>query len=208
MRVGLDFDGVIADTIPSMISYARNHLGVNLRPEDCVVPGGPQRLGTEGYRELVRVTHETPFSLTFQPTRGAVEWLPRIAAEHELVLVTARHQEAFTNAERWLDAHGFASCFAARHSSGTAAKSVVVELLSLDCYVDDLIPTFIDWPLAVTSLLWDAPYNRSRAVGPRVQRIAGWNELKDWITVGGPHAAKFGSSQGVQSADSAAPASE
>jgi len=182
VRVGLDFDGVIADTIPSMIVYARERLGLELLPQECVAPGGPIRLGTEAYRELVRVTHTTPFALTFSPTEGTRKWLPRLAADHDLVIVTARESEALANAELWLKAFGLASCIAEVHSSFGPTKSALAIDLRLDCFVDDLATTFESWPAQVSSLLWDASYNRLGHLPDRVERIDGWSGLSGWLS--------------------------
>lgn len=181
VRIGLDFDGVIADTIPSMVAYAREHMQLDLLPEECVTPGGPLRLGVDAYREFVRATHATPFALAFRPTNGTLDSLPRLGREHDLVIVTARESAALDNAKRWLDDLGLARCIAAVHSSFGPTKSKLVGTLDLDCFVDDIPSTFEAWPGGVSSLLWDASYNRSVSPPASVERIHGWSGLAAWL---------------------------
>ncbi len=177
MRVGLDFDGVIADTIPAMIAYARAHLGIELRPSDCIVPGGIERLGLERYRQLVAATHETDYSLTFEPTAGALDALPSLAGRHQMFIVTARQGDAFANAEHWLDSRGLRACFAAVRSSAGPAKATLVDELGLDCFVDDVPRTFRNWSAKAWPILWHAEHNREYLAKSPVSRVAGWEAL-------------------------------
>jgi 5'(3')-deoxyribonucleotidase len=177
VRVGLDFDGVIADTIPAMILYARQHVGLELEPRDCVMPGGVARLGLAVYRHLVEVTHATSYALTFGPTAGALEAIPELARHHDLFVVTARSKESFANAEQWLDQRGLSACFVSVYSSGGPAKSEVVEALGLDCFVDDAPRTFEGWRSTARPVLWHTDYNESHHVTPPMIRVRDWTEL-------------------------------
>ena len=127
------------------------------------------------------MTHTTPFALTFDPTEGTRDWLPRLAVDHDLVIVTARESEALANAERWLDALGLTPCITEIHSSFGPTKSALAGDLNLDCFVDDLATTFEAWPAKIPSLLWDASYNRSDQLPIHVERIDGWPGLADWL---------------------------
>ncbi len=177
MRVGLDFDGVIADTIPAMRAYARDRHGLELAPSECVMPAGPERLGLDAYRQLVADTHETEYRLTFPLTLGATDGLRALARRHDLFVVTARHSGSLENAVRWLELNGLADCFSDVRSSVGPAKSELVATLELDCFVDDMPMTFQTWSANAAPLLWDADYNRNLKVEQRVRRVTGWAEL-------------------------------
>lgn len=181
MRLGLDFDGVIADTIPAMIAYARLRLGIELTPTECIVPEGIERLGVVPYRALVAATHDTTYSLTFEPTAGATEGLRSLAKRHELFIVTAREGAAFANAERWIEAHGLRTCFAAVRSSAGPRKSQMVDDLRLECFVDDVPRTFRNWSARAWPLLWTAEHNRDHPVEAPTVRVAGWEELAELL---------------------------
>lgn len=97
MRVGLDFDGVISDTIPPMIEFARMTHGIELSPFDCVAPSGPAGLEMDAWLQFIADTHATPYALSIPAVDGAVAARRWLSVSHELVVVTAFRGNAFEN---------------------------------------------------------------------------------------------------------------
>lgn len=181
MRIGLDFDGVIADTIPAMVSYARERMGLEVEPRDCIVPRGIERLGIETYRQLVAETHDSDYALGFQPTHGAYAALRDMAAVHELYIVTARAGPAFANAMRWLESHGIDGYFADVQSSAEMRKTELADRLVFDWFVDDVPETFRDWSANAIPALWHTDYNSHIDVAAPIKRVHGWPALVELL---------------------------
>lgn len=177
MRVGLDFDGVICDTIAAMIAYASATRGLTLAPLDCIGPAGPAGLDAEQFVRLVEDTHRTEYALRMLPVAGAIEALQQIARDHDLLIVTARREAAFENAKRWAAQFGLTPVIREFVSTAGTTTASAAATLALDVLVDDL-PQHLDrLPPRVTPVLWHASYNAEVVVVPPMVRVERWQEL-------------------------------
>lgn len=181
MRVGLDFDGVISDTIPSMIEFARVTHGLHLSPLDCVAPDGPAGLGSEVWLRLITDTHATPYALSMPPMFGTADGLARLSDRHEVVVVTARRGGALENTRIWLDHHGLAGHVADIVSSAGKTKADIAHELGLALLVDDVIENLHGLCGPVVPVLWDAIYNRDALVDTWIRRVSGWSDVTDLV---------------------------
>ena len=59
MRLGIDFDGTIADTTDAKIRYALERFGETVTPIETYSEDGMRRLGEERFREMVEASHAT-----------------------------------------------------------------------------------------------------------------------------------------------------
>ncbi|MDA0366718.1 MAG: hypothetical protein O3B31_13395 [Chloroflexi bacterium] len=176
MRIGLDFDGVITDTVGAMVTYAAN-AGLVLAPRDCIAPHGPAGLEPLDFETLVAATHETDYSLSFLPMAGAVEALAHLAEQHEVVVLTARRGAALDYAMRWSEAAGVRTFIRHFVSSDGHTKAAIAGPLGLDVLVDDLPGNLLGLPSSVRPLLWATDYNDQAETSPRVRRLSNWGEL-------------------------------
>ena len=185
MRIGIDFDGVLADTMPAMVSYAAQHLGITLSEAECMRPEGPIRLGEAGYVALVRNTHETAYALTFAATDGAFEALQRLSETHEVFVVTNRAGAALARAEEWLTARSMRSMLSdlVSASAGTG-KVEAARRLGLDVLLDDWPENLVGLDAATRPVLWSASYNLDAPLPSRVRRVHGWSAFAEAIDRG------------------------
>lgn len=184
MRLGLDFDGVISDTIPQMIAFARTEHDLELSPFDCVAPGGPAGLTPDVWLQLIADTHNTPYALSMPPTFGAVPALRDLSVRHEVVIVTARRGEALANSEAWLEQAGLGACVRSIVSSAGRTKADVADELGLAALVDDVLENLRDLHGEAHPILWDAVYNRDVPTDSRVRRVHGWADLAALLRAG------------------------
>lgn len=177
MRIGVDFDGVVCDTIAAMITYAADTHGLELTPSDCIAANGPAGLDVATFVRLVEDTHRTEYALRMQPVDGAIDALRQMARDHELFIVTARREAAFAYAQRWVSQFGIASLIREFVSTAGTTKSAVCTALALDMLIDDLPHHLDGLPVGVTPVLWGTAYNTGAPIVAPMVRAEDWRHV-------------------------------
>ncbi len=167
LRLGIDFDGVISDTIAAMIDYASAVHGIDLAPHECLVPAGPARLGVEAYQALIADAHGTEYALGMPAIPGALEAIADHGARRDAVIVTARGGSAFDHTSTWLARAGLRDVLQDVVSSRGVTKAEVATRLGLDVLLDDVPANPQDLPRSVVPASWSAVYNDALPVGRR-----------------------------------------
>jgi len=183
MRIGLDLDGVIVDSIGSWVRVLNREAGTAFRPGDL-----PDPYATP---ELARVAdrHELEMLIAPPAMAGVAPVLERLgAAGHELVVITARAPRLRRLTEAWLAYQGLAVDrlhFLAGGSKAPAARAERLDLMVEDAPHNALALAAAGVPV----LLFAAPYNAGlrRAL---VEPCAGWPAVLG--AVGGGGAERFG----------------
>jgi uncharacterized HAD superfamily protein len=173
MRIGLDFDGTIADITWAKVRYAREAFGVDLAPEQTARPSAEPVLGRERYDDLVRVVHGSDLSLEMPPMPGALEVIDRLTVDHELIVVTARLDDEALLARQWLQAHEVPVSDLVHTARGSKADAC--RALDIRVHLDDLPRVFADIDHARTlPALIDTPYNRTQSRLAHVRVVEHW----------------------------------
>lgn len=176
MRVGIDFDGVLCDTMTAMIAYGAGH-GLRLTPRDCIGAGGPAGLTAAQFVRLVEDTHRTAYALEMAPIDGAIEAMHDIGRDHDLFIVTARRDAAYENAQRWVAQFGLTPLIREFVSTAGTTKAAICQTHSLDVLIDDFPQHLDGLPTAVLPILWHAEYNAEAAIVPPMERVTHWAAL-------------------------------
>lgn len=175
LRIGLDFDGTIADITWAKQQYAREAFGVELPAEATWGAAGREVLGEERYAELVEAVHGTSLSVEMPPMPGAVETMRRLGEQHELYVVTARLDHEAELALEWLERHGlrvdgfFHTC--------RGSKAVHCIDLGLSVHLDDSPVVLEDLGDTLPALI-DAPYNRTLPRHERIRTVEHWRAFE------------------------------
>ena len=191
LRVGIDVDEVIADSVAVYLPTLNDLFGRTLTRDD-----------------LTRYQFEETFVLSpaemkafwksfssgggwerIRPVPGAAEALGRLRARHEVVVVTGRPEEHVgERTRRWLAAHAIphdSLVFRGETDKEAAVRRATDDGRGLDVLVED------HWAFAeavaehgVPVLLVDCPWNRSAPAHPLVRRVGGLVEAIDSILTG------------------------
>jgi uncharacterized HAD superfamily protein len=178
LKIGLDFDGVIADTTALKIEQAKKIYNVeipaHLFKEQIVVEQGI--MTREQYRALMGVVCGTPeVGLRMAEVPGAVEKIKLFAdAGHDLTVITAREGSELEVAQEWCKQRGLTLKFI---STGYG-KEKTEPARGLDVYLDDG-PGHCEQLAAVVPhvflLTWN--YNKDVSVPSAVTRVTSWQEF-------------------------------
>ena len=133
-RLGIDLDGVVADFNAGWISRYNEHFGTELTPEHVDVWDAPTLLThftdmSEFWRWARTSGEGASIFRILQPYRGAVEALDRLAASHDIVIVTTKPRFAVHDTFEWL----------AEHRIPTTEVHIVDDKTTVECdvYLDD-----------------------------------------------------------------------
>lgn len=181
MKIGLDFDGVIADCGKLKHDGAKKFYGVDIPPakfkKEIVV--GEKYLTAEQYRELQRIIYRTrETGLLVESVDGALHYVPRLVIEGNAVLIiTSRNREVKLEiAKEWF-AHQFQGLpldFISVGPHNSKARAAA----GLDLYVDDdLGKLALLVGVVPHRFLFSWGYNASIDAGSIARRVASWEEL-------------------------------
>ena len=191
LRIGIDFDGVIADPTREKIAFAKKYLGVDLRPENCTTRKAEKLYG-KAYAHLLLPSLEYGPAITqFKPTPSCAKALTSLIDQgHYLVIITTLGKEKLPFAKQFLSKHGIPYSHWAsidpevvgKESQEYGNKQYICERLNMQVMVDDDIRNLK--PMSRSGkllLLFDQPWNRDMAPAGDIFRVYGWEEALDKI---------------------------
>jgi uncharacterized HAD superfamily protein len=178
MRIGLDFDGVIADTSSLKQEQAKLRYGVDIPTEifkeKLVVGRGILTL--EQYRSLMRsVCGTREIGLRMAPIGNSVDSLKSLQREgHDLLIITSREDSELEVARDWLAERGISIDFL----SVGYGKDKVSAAEGLGAYIDDDLNKLLPLLNRVPRLfLLNRDYNATDEAPSGIARIDGWDEF-------------------------------
>ncbi|MFA6006962.1 MAG: hypothetical protein WC764_04545 [Candidatus Paceibacterota bacterium] len=178
MNIGLDFDGVIANT-GFIKSLAAKRLFQKELPISCVktsVAIANNILTDEQYKILRREIYDNYSWLVETPaiSKSIESMNALIKSGHKLEIITARFPEGREHIESWLAKHSInvpLTCVGYGVSKAQSAKD-------LDIFVEDDAKNLVGLIKYVPKLfLFDQPYNLDEEVPMEIGRAKDWDDL-------------------------------
>jgi len=177
LKIGLDIDGVVADSFPIFRRELNKHYGKDISRIDNYDMSKVYDVGWGDISAFFDQNVEYLFSEP-KPMKGSVEtilfWLK---AGHEIVFVTARKcgfEEKITM--EWLKKNNIP--YEKTVFAGGASKTFAVREFSLDIFIDDFVSNALEIAaMSVPVLLLDAPYNQGK-LPQGIKRCYNWEEIR------------------------------
>jgi hypothetical protein len=136
MRIGLDFDGTIADTNAVKSAWIKVELGMHVPPYLCDRTSAVPIIGEENYRRMREQVYSEKNTSQFVPVAGLDAALTEMSRHSEFVLVTARGNLRLVRA--WLKSRGFLKRIQMSDQTTNHQKKLEVCFeLGIDLLVDD-----------------------------------------------------------------------
>lgn len=180
LKIGLDIDGVIADSFPVFTEELNRKYGKNVPQIDNYDFGKVYDVAWEEldcfFSQNMEYLYSTP-----EPVSGSVESiLSLVAAGHEIVYVTARKAGAEEQVTiKWMEEKQIP--YAERVFTGGDSKTLAVKEYGINVFVDDFISNSKEIAsIGVPVLLLDAPYNQGK-LPEGVIRCYSWNDVVSHI---------------------------
>jgi hypothetical protein len=183
MRVGVDIDGVLADSLPLWVDELNRFFKKNKRVEEihiydiCRTYEITPRELDDFLRSKGRLLMSAP-----PPVTGAPYYLKRLKQRHDVYIITARDERYAPETRDWLKGHGLP--YDELHLLGSHEKEAACLEMKLNVMVEDTLEIGLKLSAAgVPVLLMDAPYNQGLL--PRlVYRKRSWAEIYRTIMAG------------------------
>lgn len=176
MIVGIDIDGVVADSLLAWITELNKYFGQNKRIEDVVsykfeqvynVPWDEMDYFFRQYQEILLSN--------LAPVEHAPRALDLLKEKHELVLITARPEGFRAMTEDWLGRHEIP--FDELLMTTYCDKADFCRQAGVDIYIEDSLENAQSIArTGIPVMLYDAPYNQHND-DPRLMRRFNWPEI-------------------------------
>lgn len=186
MKIGLDFDGVIANCGQLKSDGAKKLYGVEIPPEkfhkEIVV--GENYLTLDQYQKLQKIIYGTrarEIGLLMEPVAGVLSFLPRLIVDgHSVMVVTSRGEAELDIASEWSFSQGLRLDFIGVGRKENKARFVG----GLDFYVDDDLDKLKPLVGIVPHLfLFSWGYNAHIDTGSIAKRLGSWEKMYNIISV-------------------------
>ncbi|MDA0302228.1 MAG: hypothetical protein O2822_06850 [Chloroflexi bacterium] len=182
MWLGIDFDNTFADFGGLLRRVTLERTGVDLVAIREANPHAQDieaivhaTLGKDRLDALVAEILESDLSLEMEARPGALDVARRLAANHEIVVVTARSVKEAAAPRRWLERHGIAvRDLVATDRAPKASHAVHHGLL---VHLDDNAEVFADFDEAHPTV----PALIAHPMNARSARAAHWRSVEDWL---------------------------
>ncbi|MCI0408785.1 MAG: hypothetical protein L0191_09515 [Acidobacteria bacterium] len=183
MRIGIDLDDVLVDSLPHYLTAFNRRFGMEVSLADAAwrmyrrYPHIPRGEIDNFFSGLI----EAGFFASRPLLPGAMEALERLTEEgHGLFIITGRAPQDEAITRKWLNEAGLTGYFSALVHEGIEPvgryKSEAALELRLDLFVEDELAAAIAVGEArIPVLLYDQPWNRG-ALPANVRRVCSWSE--------------------------------
>ena len=176
MKIGVDIDGVLANSLPLWVAELNKFFNKNKRVEEIhlydiyntyeITPGELNLFLERRGRYLMNAP---------APVTGASYYLGRIKQHHEICIITARDKKYSRETQGWLKKHGLPYDELLLLGSHDKKESCLER--NLKVLVEDTLEIGVEVSAAgIPVLLMDAPYNQG-ALPKLVYRKNSWDEI-------------------------------
>lgn len=185
MRIGLDIDEVLAETIQPLVAFINQRHGTQF-DRDAI---SNYNLWEEWNMDYHLVAREITVFLdeclmNIQPVKGAKEGLSLLQGRHDLIAISARPKAFCSQTREWL-LRTFGDIFVEIHLTGSfhEAKQKKIDIcrnLGVHVLVDDGPEHLIEClDASLPAIVMNAPWNRS--LPKSLVRAYNWRDIVEYI---------------------------
>jgi len=186
MTIAIDIDEVLADLNPHFIAFLNHTYGYNLTRESFTSSHVDEVLKCTPSEALEKIHafYASPEFRSIKPLRGAVQAVQKLASNHRLIVITARHDELADDTRLFLTENfgeHLQEVLFTNHTSlsgPTTTKAEICARYNADYLIDDNIGYALECSaLNIQVLLLDAPWNQIDILPTNVVRVMNWDEI-------------------------------
>ena len=191
MRIGIDLDEVVADTMPAVIHFHNRKYGTDFKKGDFYsyhfwdVWGGTKDEAIKKMYDFFATDHFAKIN----PVAGSLVAINTLKENgHELFVITGRQNEIIEETEKWIKKH-FPEIFSGIHFANSYGltghpikKSAICAQLGIKIMIDDDMDHAKDLTkFGIKVLLFDQPWNQDNLEGD-IERVFSWKEIINKIS--------------------------
>jgi uncharacterized HAD superfamily protein len=177
MKIGLDFDDVLADSQSLKSAIAKELFGVDIPPEECFRPLLAGRLTDEQYEKGKEVFFNGDHQVL--PVKDAIHYVKLLMSDgHSLEVVTSRTNAKRLWADEWLRRELQKNVNPIPVTGVGYKEPKTVACAHIDVFVDDDIEKLVPLVGTVQHLFhFVGKYVRHQATPAPIVRVADWHDL-------------------------------
>ena len=186
MKIAVDIDEVLADSLSSYLNYFNNSFGTSIRKEDFVVGKTFwEVLGVaEEKRDEIRAHYDKhPLSKDWILIPGSQKGIKKLAENNELVVISNRMPPRFDATKQWLE-RNFDGVFketyfteADRDGETKPAKAEICERVGALMLLEDSPEEALECVRrGIGVVLFDTYLNQGLGTNKRIARVKNWDE--------------------------------
>ena len=189
LTIAIDCDDVLLDTIKTFLEEYEKRYGVAVPPSMCYSKD-PSVWGVEDYSEALKRQYEIFSEVEFPPIPSSQEVLSRLSKNHDLWVLTGRHEDMAEMTQVSIDKY-FPNIFTGIRFTGflqgdNITKGLVCREIGAQVMVDDL-PTHIEsvideGGLREAIVFGDYPWNKDQKLGSVAVQCLDWLSVESEIT--------------------------
>jgi hypothetical protein len=180
MRIGIDFDDVVADSFTAIIEMHNKIHGTFFKKDDFRdylwedTWGGTREDRIEEVDKFLTVDQSRMIS----PIAGSLKAIEKLKMKgHELYIVTGRGDKHIEQTELWIKNH-FPSVFDGVHYTNSQKKSETCKNNGVEVLIDDNPEVAIECAKeGIRVFIFDQPWNRDYPFPANVERVVSWDEV-------------------------------
>ncbi|NLI11244.1 5' nucleotidase, NT5C type [Pelotomaculum propionicicum] len=194
MKIGVDIDGVLANSLPLWVAELNNYFNVNKQLNEMHLYNVLKTYEISQSELKLFLKHRGQYLMkSAEPVAGASHYLSRIKQQHEIYIITARDKRYQEETQEWLKKHNLP--YDELILLGSHDKKEPCLERNLRVLVEDTLEIGVQVSAAgIPVLLLDAPYNQG-TLPELVFRKHTWDEIYQAIVHGQIGAAVKGSSR-------------
>lgn len=176
MRVGVDIDGVLADSLPLWVQELNRFFNKNKLVEEVHLYDLTRTFNVSPaeINEFIKLKGRFMMSAPC-PMPGAAQYLNLIKRHHLIYIITARKEKYRQETESWLRRHDMV--YDELFLTGSYNKAEICLKNKLDVMIEDTLEVGLELNTAgIPVILLDAPYNR-RELPESICRSYSWDEI-------------------------------
>ena len=188
MKIGVDLDDTLSQTMSAIVNFHNNTYGTNLVLEKLKDGASYKSWGGTLEDDIKKIHdfHLSPYGLDLPTVKGAYEVLKKLKKNNELYIITARNDDIRKDTEEWVNKNYpniFTGIYFTNHfanNSATTTKRKVCDDLDIDIFIDDNLQYVIDCiKQNRKAYLMDYPWNENGKLPEGVKRIYSWKEIDE-----------------------------
>jgi uncharacterized HAD superfamily protein len=185
MRIGIDFDDVIADSMQVVVDLHNREYSTSYSKEDAAsfyleeIWGGAKEEWEEKLAEFL----STKYLADLNPMAGILSAMELLKENgHELYIISGRSGKQVAAAEKWIELHfptTFNDVYCEHSSVGVdpLTKAERCKELGIDLMIEDSMHSARECAAAdIRVFLFDQPWNRGDLL-PNMTRVSSWDEI-------------------------------
>lgn len=171
MKIGVDIDNVLCDSMPSFLRCINGKFGLNLEEKDITAwnMDFPEQ-GTTLSKEIILALKNDYFVKSFPPMRGAIEAMKELRRKYDVILLTHRDSETIIPTFRWVER--YFGHIPIHHTKDKSNHGVDVLVDDSPYNVADFVKAGGKW-----AIVFDQPWNRTVEPLTRLSRCSSWADV-------------------------------